>query len=292
MSAQATIDRRKSSFLGKKLLSYPDEEIAHSMVIHFVETQRGTIFRTKTEELSSIPDGAISLPIPTNLTENFRANYNGVEMGSLGGSASKLYEAVQEGKSFRDVVGPASLDNAVKFGEEALRFGVKKIAKKIDPALTAPFERFTGAIFNPHLANMFQGVPLRQHSFSWRMSPQSKSESSNLRQIIEKIRNCMLPTIQGHLDIEMGYPNECFVHFFGSPMEIFPVFRSVVSNLTINHAAAGTPVFFAETGLPAEFELTIEFQEIEVITRNDFTGNSGTTQPETPPLNEGAGGGL
>jgi len=67
----------------------------------------------------------------------------------------------------------------------------------------------------------------------------------------------------------LGYPSEVFIQFHGDGYGIYPIFKSVVANMTVNHAAAGTPVFFGQTGMPAELELSLRFQETEVVLRED-----------------------
>ena len=211
---------------------------------------------------ADIPDGAIILPIPSNLQEQFQVNYEGMEMGEVFGGIAEAAGAALNGAPLSEVAGQIQTDSIAK------RVG-QEVAKAVGGgAAVAAAQKFVGEVFNPHLTNVFKGVGLRQHQFNWRISPRSQDESFAIKGIIDKIRNNMLPQLSADR-LRLSYPAEVFIQFHGDPYGIMPMFRSVCTGLNVNHAAAGTPVFFAETGLPAEFELSLSFQEVEVVTRGD-----------------------
>lgn len=264
MSAIETARKKRQSIQFDKFF-YPNEDLAHFTMLYFVNPQRGKVFRTNNKletTTADIPDGAIILPIPSNLQEQFQVNYEGTEMGEVFGGIAEAAGAALNGKPLSEVAGQIQTDSIAK------RIG-QEVAKAVGGgAAVAAAQKFVGEVFNPHLTNIFKGVGLRQHQFSWRISPRSQDESFAIKGIIDKIRNNMLPQLSADR-LRLSYPAEVFIQFHGDPYGIMPMFRSVCTGLNVNHAAAGTPVFFAETGLPAEFELSLSFQEVEIVTRGD-----------------------
>lgn len=282
MSAINTARRKKAS--GKfQRFSYPDQDLAHFTSIFFVNPQRGKVFRTNNRlevSVTDIPDGAIVLPIPSNLQEQFQVNYEGVEIGEVLGGAATAAAQVLNGRSIGDVASDIETDS---YGKRIAQETLKAIG---GGGAVAAAQKFAGEVFNPHLTTIFKGVGLRQHTFNWRISPRNQGESFAIKGIIDKIRNNMLPELSSDR-LRLSYPAECFIQFHGDPYGVMPMFRSVCTGLNVNHAAAGTPTFFAGTGLPSEFELQLSFQEVEIVTRGDVpqtgaledTGfNSGGTQ--------------
>ena len=264
MSAIETARKKRQNAQFDKFF-YPNEDLAHFTTLYFVNPQRGRVFRTNNRletTTADIPDGAIILPIPSNLQEQFQVNYEGMEMGEVFGGIAEAAGAALNGAPLSEVAGQIQTDSIAK------RVG-QEVAKAVGGgAAVAAAQKFVGEVFNPHLTNVFKGVGLRQHQFNWRVSPRSQDESFAIKGIIDKIRNNMLPQLSADR-LRLSYPAEVFIQFHGDPYGIMPMFRSVCTGLNVNHAAAGTPVFFAETGLPAEFELSLSFQEVEVVTRGD-----------------------
>jgi hypothetical protein len=241
-------------------LQFPKQDMAHFCTLIFTEYQRKAIpdLRAKKPvKIQNIPTNAIVLPIPANLQEVFQANYQGAELGDVGAAAS-IYNEFQSGKSMGDS-GLNLSDIGKKVASAALGGSDSNIVKA--------GQKYFGEVFNPHLTTLFQGVSIRNHQFTWRLSPTSKEESMALKNIIDTIRYKMLPPRKNSLIL--GYPAEVEVQFHGDGYGIYPIYRCVVTGLTVNHAAAGTPVFFADTGMPAEIEISISLQETEVVLRED-----------------------
>ena len=258
MSAIYEVQKRKKS-LNFNNLQFPSTDMTHFCTLLFTEYKRDRItFRPgKNTVTENIPSGAIVLPIPANLQEVFAANYQGVEMGTLGGLASS-YNEVQSGKSLAD--------SGLNLSTLGKKIGATVLGN--DYKVRAA-EKYLGEVFNPHLTSVFQNVNIRNHQFSWRLSPVSKEESETLKNIIDTVRYKMLPGRREGNPLILGYPAEVQIGFHGGSYDIYPIFKSVVTSLTVNHAAAGTPVFFGETGMPAEIDLQMSFQETEVVLRED-----------------------
>lgn len=265
MSAITDSKSRKKQ-LNFNTLQFPSKDMAHFCTMIFTEYQRKAIpdlRAKKPAKIQNIPTNAIVLPIPANLQEVFSANYQGVELGSLLGAASNIGAQVQSGKDIGDAARDSTNASSI-----AKLIGAQVLGGD-NSALVKAGQKYFGEIANPHLTTIFQGVSIRNHQFNWRLSPTSKDESMALKNIIDTIRYNMLPPRKDSLIL--GYPNEVEIQFHGDGYGIYPIFRCVVTNLTVNHAAAGTPVFFAETGMPAEVELGMSFQETEVVLRNDVS---------------------
>ena len=277
--AQTVSKNRKQSLRGASVLQYPSEELTHFMMMYFTKPERGTIFRTKRPSFKDIPRGSIILPIPANLQESYKVNYEGSELGSLIGAGGQAAADALAGKGLAGLqdVNLSTIGKAVG----------RKIVEGIDAGIVRAGEKYLGEIFNPHLTSVFRGIDLRNHQFTWKVSPRNESESLVLKNIFDTVRNKMLPPTFDK-GIRMGYPDEVFIRFYGDAYNLYPIFRCVVTGFNINHAAAGTPVFYGRTGMPAELEFSIDLQEVEIITRNDFPGADVNDPDPTSNLTTGS----
>ena len=133
-----------------------------------------------------------------------------------------------------------------------------------------------GNIANPRVALSFDGVELKTHSFSWTLAPQSARESEKLRDIIQKIKRCALPTYNNTFGQKtfLNYPNVVDVFFLGTTEGYMYYFkRAMISQFEVNYAGAGTPAF-VEGGKPAVVTMTMNMIEIDIHTSEDYGGVS------------------
>ena len=154
MSAIETARKKRQSVQFDKFF-YPNEDLAHFTMLYFVNPQRGKVFRTNNKletTTADIPDGAIILPIPSNLQEQFQVNYEGIEMGEVFGGIAEAAGAALNGKPLSEVAGQIQTDSIAK------RVG-QEVAKAVGGgAAVAAAQKFVGEVFNPHLTNIFKGV--------------------------------------------------------------------------------------------------------------------------------------
>lgn len=221
----------------------------------------------------------IRLPLPLSIPENYSVNTNQADLDILGNNIRDMMSA-----------GKASLESVKLQGqagsailEQIKDLGVKAAAVTpgiSDTNLGKLAQVSSGVVRNPHTTAIFNGVNLRETTLSWKVSPRSAQESRAINSIITAVKTYM------HPEISMGgfaldYPNLATVVLKGvngvgnkNPdvrSYMTYVRHSFIKNFQINNSGAGVPAFYKD-GSPVEYEFSISFQEVNILTRNELTG--------------------
>ena len=219
--------------------------------------------------------GSITLPIPSNLSTGYNAQYDtGTGLNVLGNFAQQV--ASGETQFSAEAAGAAAVEQAKAIGLSAS----PEVAALLGAGLSGPLGAGVGAALggaargaavgagiavNPHLAVIFSGVNFRTHSFQYKFSPRDAGESATLKNIIKKFKLNMHPTIEGAAFFK--YPNE-FDIAFNSKNEnfLFKFGTSVLSDFQINYNPDGGS-YFHDNGAPVSVGLSLTFTEIDIITQ-------------------------
>jgi len=227
-----------------------------------------------------ITTDTIALPIPNNLNEYVKMQWDDVALGVfLGGVDDSMASFVKETSKNFSV--PNAISNAGSFikgiGNKVqndsglsyalLRRGISALSE--DAAVIA--DQAMGATGNPHMSLAFRGVPLRTHTFTWKLAPESPAETAVLRKIIAMLKGRSLPQKVG--DFLLSYPDMCQPRIFIDNVEqnqLFMMKRCVVQDVRVNYAGGGAPSFFQGTGGPTVVDLSITLKELVIVTRKDY----------------------
>ena len=121
-----------------------------------------------------------------------------------------------------------------------------------------------GASVNPHMAVIFDGIDFRTHSFSFKLYPRSEKESDALKKIISTLRRRMLPSVvHSHF---FGYPDKVKITI--SPKSPYPFLECVLQSMSVNYSPNGPAFFKGDKGNPVGVDLTLNFKEIVIFTRD------------------------
>lgn len=255
---------------------------------------------------SNALDGTVLLHIPNDLqSPDIAIEYIDADMID---SAAAL--AVIKGglKLIKDGT-PLSIDSVHKAAEAAgftdeamLQFIphlLSKIGIKVPEVITNTLAKKTGTVLNPLQTQIFKGIALRSFSLSWNLSPKNPNEARSISEIINFFRRTSRPPKVGQGSFLLGFPNEFEVRFLtgssgtGAGGEkgsvktnpfLFKTKRCVITGMTVGHTPHGRFTAFGKhtnqfDGMPVEQTLTLQFKEIQIITREDVEGVSGK-QPE------------
>ena len=224
------------------------------------------------------------LPVPSAINDVLGMTYSETSMGAIGGEVAKMvsdYAAKVEGGTAKGA--GKQLIESLKGGFDSAKKNVEgmKTSDKL-AALNAAFgealgERVGGAagavlgsVPNPHKTTFFKGVNLKNYSFSWNLFPASAAEGRVLTDMINNLRIDSLPkrALKG---LALTYPYEFHLRINtkgGNHTQVFkPAF---CTNLAVNYTPFGPA--FMEDGKPAGVTLNMNFQEIDVWTREDYDG--------------------
>jgi len=251
--------------------------------------QSGPLF---TREI--IPTRSIFLPIPSDLTERYGVQYAEKQLGVLG--------ALQETGMLQGIAQSEMTEGNIRqMGERAGQLVkdpgntaavLRNVVGAISESTGAAIDRSTGTILNPYSALQFSGVELRSHSFKYKFSPNSETESKIIKEIIREFKLRMLPEKRG---LTFNFPDVCTIEFANRD-SLYYFKNCYLKSMNVNYSPSGTPVFFLGGRHTAEDKISLDFGEIEPLSRNDilsgdFTGkvgqamSPGTTkqQTQTPP---------
>jgi len=274
--------------------SFPSDLGSHSMMLNFYDYVG---FDATTSDAASrsrgVPKEFLALPVPTNLIESYGVNYNQTGLGTLAGAATrnagKIANSIEglknniiqgakqvyagefgaAGDIALEAISPDSFLEAAKVnGKDIAQLALRNMAS-IVPSAQGAIDILTGETINPHIANLLDSVPLRNHSFNWKLSPRNAAEDKTLQKIFMTIKRNMHPAFGGIGDSFLTYPREVEIDILGTENDLYYFKRSVITGFTVNHAPDG-PAFHVGNGRPVSYDVTLNVQEVEIITQEDF----------------------
>jgi hypothetical protein len=146
-----------------------------------------------------------------------------------------------------------------------------------------------GIVPNSNLELLFQGPTLRQFGFTWRMSPRSASEATNVKRIIRMFKQGSAPrklnsqSGAGAASLFLGTPNVFKLSYKTGNEEISGLNKFKICalvNMSVVYAPDGQWAAY-DKGQPVSLTMSLNFQEIEPVYESDyqedvsdkFTGN-------------------
>lgn len=271
-----------------------------SMAIDFKQYERRSIFRQPHMKSR----GTIRLPIPKNLTDNYKASWErekqdpivGAAMESLlssGGIAREFTDVmknISEGKvvaTAKSIAGLAgqiggtatgvlagAAFNAAGQTKDAIVGVGKKLGLDLSEASLGQLLQPLGLAENPFLTVLFKSPEFKEFRFNWRLAARTPKESQTINSIINMFKYHMLPDIPGGRALGgtlLQYPSMLQIGFYSNDEYLFRFKPCVIRNMTINYAPNSTPSFFkGNQNVPTEVDIALDLLEIEYWTRQDF----------------------
>jgi hypothetical protein len=240
----------------------------------------------KGEDLKETLSGYIILPFPRELTEEYNVAYRGAQLGYFGAGAEALNEALNGNEEFKTLTKDNFKGLIPKAGKAIAgaltaslvqNVGSKVGAKQLGKAavvlglggskLQDTIGSRIGVVDNPVERAMLDGVPLRDHSFSFKLVPRNQKENASVDSIIREIRSRMMPYNSGG-EFFFQFPEVVDFGFNGS-FSKQPYKTSVVTSLKVDYAPDGAS-FHIKDGEATAYVLTIGLKEIQPIRKDDF----------------------
>lgn len=207
----------------------------------------GNLFKAFGSEISigSITSqrGVVSLPLPANLSNDLDPTY---------AEASLKEKAMQV---LNGIPGAAST-----------------LAKAIGAGASVASAAYAKTI-NPMNVVLFTGMPFRQYSYTWKLSPRNKDESDKIRDLVRYLQWCSVPAFDLN-GLLLDYPHyfQISIHNDGYLQKFQP---AVIERINVNYHGQGA---FYKRGdsnqsdpAPAEVELQINFKEVVIITKDNLS---------------------
>ena len=203
----------------------------------------------------------ILLPIPRDLKENFDLDISSKDQGAKVGGLADLGTDLLRGAGSK-----------VSGTEFAILYGM--IAQKFEGSTADALGQTLGAVPNPHLQALFQGVQLRNHTFQWTFAPRNPQESKNLKAIIDEIKKNSMPAYSTTGTAALLYPPMVEIKLMPWGDDLIKFKKCLIKGVSVNYAPAGLPSFFkpGPDGIryPTMIQLELQMIETEIQTAKDY----------------------
>lgn len=288
------VEKSKNTLNGMDSLTFPDIDIPKRYSMKFAKyvTETG-IQRAKG---SPTPAGKVShyseivLPLPSQIVDNTQIGYSTPSLGLLGRGtgeiAGALNSMVEAGAASKDdpigaatdagSIGLANLKNKVlnmEADEKAaiLKTMARQAVDMVSEGASAAVDLAIGNVVNPHLALLFENVPLKAYTFNWTLSPSSPKESTILMNIIGRLKFHAHPEFSENR-LTFNFPDEVHQSIHGVPdfgengSYLFK--PAAITNVTVDYSPQGGSYFVG--GSPTMVNLSVSLQEAEIFTQVDY----------------------
>lgn len=227
------------------------------------------------------PNLSVAMYIPPGaLKTKYESKYNTFEGGE--GIINIAKTQLSGVKTFDDIkskmmtsfAGDGVSETLTEQFDSVAYIGAKKALESSDITRAAAIGG--GIALNPYMTVHFSGPGQhRNFGFSFDFIARRKEESETIQKIISGLKERMLPgqlTQQGH-SYFLTYPDQFNITFYingeaqGKDTPIFRISRSVLTDLSVDYGGQGTNVFFKDTPHPFNIKLDLQFQELDILTR-------------------------
>ena len=222
-------------------------------------------------------DTAITLYMPQTVSTAYGVEYANQEVGDATQAGANFFRDVMDGKKG---IGDALVSNASKLGKGLQEGAINKVVGllSIIPGVEGAkdvFQAQRGFIKAPKMELFFRGVGPRKFQYVFKMIPKSRQEMQEIRNIVASFKLNMLPefadgdrasrrlTIPNTFDIQYMYNGAAndYLH---------KISTCVLTNLDVSYGGENkyqTYTADAEGAPPIATTLTLNFQEMEIITK-------------------------
>jgi len=204
----------------------------------------------------------IALYMPATLEVSHKADYGEAEIGFA--VAAALGSAKALGTSGFDAMG---ILNAAGDGLEGLAKGA--LDSTIAPGTAAAVDIMSGTIKNNRTEMKFEGIDRRSFSYTFKMLPKTQAEANTIEEIITMFRYHSMPEFEksGGVGVEgrtMIVPST-FNISYSPDIHLHKIGECALESVNVKFGG-DRPQFFKDHH-PVETELTLQFKELDLITK-------------------------
>lgn len=212
---------------------------------------------------------SICLPFPKELKQSYNVEWSSEEVGPFVGEALDLI--TQKG------MGETSFENMARgeFDEKSLAIAGRAGAALVKGAVSGVLKLANvktalglelGIAENPNDRALLRKVPLREHNFTWTLSPRNPNELAKLKKIVTTIRKKMYPV---HRTFYLDYPYIVDIGFINSTDLAFYK-PAAIKSFEVDMAPGGVSFFQGDKAEPVVYNLSLTVLELEPIEPGEF----------------------
>jgi hypothetical protein len=217
----------------------------------------------------------IALYMPPSVKVSYAADYGeGGEIGLLAESGSDMIEAFmgQTGGMNKETM-LSSASKLMDSGKTGLTQFALKAMDTVAPGAKALMAISEGKVITPRMELMFNGIGRRQFSFDFNFIPKSEVEAMTVERIIHKFKYHMASNYDtGAAGVrKMDIPDHFNIKYMYKDTENLHLNRistCVLKDMEISYG--GDRYVTYPDGRPQSSQVSLTFQELEIITKNDI----------------------
>ena len=240
-----------------------------------------TITRTKTNK--GIIEGRVTLSIQPSITDSNSVDWQGSSLNALSATAvGKSLQFMNDptkdlGKAVGDLLGQA----ANQFKEPGRAYGeaLKLYLAQEAVGVQGLLSRAGGAILNPNMELLFNAPSLRPFTFTFRLSPRSEKEATQVKNIIRFFKQGMsVKTTE--TSVFLKAPNVFDIRYQsydqnGKPFDNHPSLNRIktcaLTGCDVNYTPDGTYMTFNdEKRTMTSYEMSLRFTELDPVYDSDY----------------------
>lgn len=190
---------------------------------------------------------------------------------------SSFEEGKQQGKSIIDNVKETFQQNKGLLGGAAKQFGTGLAAQLAGTNANGILALSRGKIYNPNVELLYQGPQLRSFGFTFQFAPKSASEAAIVNQIILEFKKWSAPKESGDGMYEVPHVWQVKYHTatgVNTNMNVFK--RAALRDISVQDNQGMNMHMTFPDGQPIVKTMSLTFQEVDVITRDDHESSGST----------------
>lgn len=201
----------------------------------------------------------ISLYMPSNISYQYNANWESVQLGVMGRVANTLGSSDITSAQITNALGESSKSSFAKSIQSLTSLNTKDLK-----------DFASGVVVNPYMEIMFRGLENRTFQFEFHFTPKSESEAIEVQKIINTFKLHQAPELKiNDSNSYWIYPSEFDISFLNANGENNWISKIGTCAMTGCNVTYGSEASFAVhgDGSPVETRLSLEFMELELLTK-------------------------
>ena len=244
-----------------------------------LSTGGGTVgFKAKTQLDNKEVKKRVILPIPGGISDTNQVDWGNKSMTAVDIAKADIAMGALEGggEGFKKAMEDAA--GTIGGNKESIKEALKKqIAGSITGTGSQLLQR-EGMVMNPNMELLFNGPQLRTFGFTFKLSPRTKEEAKNIKNIIYCFKYAMAPRAVGS-NLFLKSPQTWRIRYYnqgGRQHEYLNRFKEcAMMSSTVNYTPDGSYATYSD-GSMVSYQLTLNFQELEPVFSTDYDEVQGT----------------
>ena len=224
--------------------------------------------------------GTVTLPLQSQISDSNRVEWGEGDLNPIQATlATSLMsgDISDIGATFTDLQGKSKKAIKEIVGDLATAGKLYAIGQAIDNK--GLLSRVTGGILNPNVELLFRRPTLRPFNFRFYLSPRSKDEAIQVKQIIRFFKEGMAVQ-ETKTDIFLKAPNVFEIKYVRGTKSDHPglnrIKKCALVTCNVDYTPDNSYMSFEEDGTMTAYAIQLQFQELEPITTSDYIGIDST----------------